>query len=149
KDVNDRHGHTRGDEVLQGVADVITASLRASDTAYRYGGEELAVLLRESDLSAGLTLAERLRERLRATFDGTDVPVTASFGVAGVPPGTALPAQRVAAADAALYRAKAEGRDCVRQAEVEPPAPVDPSADGSPQRSATSPRVRTAARRHA
>jgi diguanylate cyclase (GGDEF)-like protein len=149
KDVNDRHGHTRGDEVLQGVADVITASLRASDTAYRYGGEELAVLLRESDLSAGLTLAERLRERIRATFAGTDVPVTASFGVAEVAPGTALPAQLVAAADAALYRAKAEGRDCVRQAEVEPPAPVDPSAVGSTQRSATSPRVRTAARRHA
>lgn len=113
KTVNDRFGHARGDEVLQGVADVITASLRASDTAYRYGGEELAVILRESDLAAGMALAERLRRRIVDTFTDGDVPVTASFGVAEVGEGTALPAQLVAAADAALYRAKADGRDRV------------------------------------
>jgi diguanylate cyclase (GGDEF)-like protein len=113
KDVNDQHGHARGDEVLQGVADVITGTLRASDTAYRYGGEELAVVLRESDLTAAATLAERLRERIRTTFAEGDVAVTASFGIAEVGEGTGLPAQLVAAADAALYRAKAEGRDRV------------------------------------
>ena len=53
KRVNDEHGHARGDEVLQAVADVLTAALRASDTAYRYGGEELAIILRESDLTRG------------------------------------------------------------------------------------------------
>ncbi|HET8614613.1 MAG TPA: diguanylate cyclase [Actinomycetales bacterium] len=120
KRVNDLHGHARGDEVLQGVADVITSTLRASDTAYRYGGEELAVVLRESDLAAGRVLAERLRERIRATFAESDLTVTASFGVAEVREGTALPAQLVAAADAALYRAKAAGRDrvCVDGAET-------------------------------
>jgi diguanylate cyclase (GGDEF)-like protein len=120
KDVNDSFGHARGDEVLQGVADVITTSLRASDTAYRYGGEELAVILRESDLAAGVTLAERLRQRIVATFADADVPVTASFGVAEVGEGTGLPAQLVAAADAALYRAKAEGRDRVCTASGSP-----------------------------
>jgi diguanylate cyclase (GGDEF)-like protein len=119
KKVNDEHGHARGDEVLQGVADVITSTLRASDTAYRYGGEELAVLLRESDLSSGMVLAERLRERIRTTFEHGDVAVTASFGVAEVAEGTALPAQLVAAADVALYRAKAQGRDRVCAAAVD------------------------------
>jgi diguanylate cyclase (GGDEF)-like protein len=122
KTVNDRFGHARGDEVLQGVADVITASLRASDTAYRYGGEELAVILRESDLAAGMALAERLRRRIVDTFTDGDIPVTASFGVAEVAEGTALPAQLLAAADAALYRAKADGRNrvCSHQAETAP-----------------------------
>jgi diguanylate cyclase (GGDEF)-like protein len=122
KSVNDRFGHARGDEVLQGVADVITASLRASDTAYRYGGEELAVILRESDLAAGMALAGRLRRRIVDTFCGGGVPVTASFGVAEVGEGTALPAQLVAAADAALYRAKADGRDrvCAHVADAAP-----------------------------
>jgi diguanylate cyclase (GGDEF)-like protein len=120
KVVNDLHGHARGDEVLQGVADVISATLRASDTAYRYGGEELAVVLRESDLAAGMALAERLRERIRTTFAEGDVAVTASFGVAEVAAGTALPAQLVAAADAALYQAKTRGRDrvCAAPGEV-------------------------------
>jgi len=124
KVVNDLHGHARGDEVLQGVADVITATLRASDTAYRYGGEELAVVLRESDLAAGVALAERLRERIRTTFAEGDVAVTASFGVAEVAEGTALPAQLVAAADGALYQAKTLGRDrvCAADGEVVGPA---------------------------
>jgi diguanylate cyclase (GGDEF)-like protein len=113
KAVNDLHGHARGDEVLQGVADVVSTSLRASDTAYRYGGEELAVVLRESDLSAGLVRAERLRERITSTFADSDVKVSASFGVAEVGEGTSSPAQLVAAADTQLYRAKAGGRDRV------------------------------------
>ncbi|GAB3593674.1 hypothetical protein GCM10027446_16320 [Angustibacter peucedani] len=114
KRVNDEFGHGRGDEVLQGVADVIRATLRASDTAYRYGGEELAIILRESDAGAALLVADRLRERIETVFDVPGEPcVTASFGVAGLGPGTALPSALVAAADAALYRAKHEGRNRV------------------------------------
>ncbi len=114
KRINDEHGHARGDEVLQGVADVIRATLRASDTAYRYGGEELAVILRESDAASALLVADRLRERIETVFGVPgEIGVTASFGVAGLGPGTALPATLVAAADAALYRAKREGRNRV------------------------------------
>lgn len=114
KRINDEHGHARGDEVLQGVADVIRATLRASDTAYRYGGEELAIILRESDASSALLVADRLRERIETVFAGWGTPgVTASFGVAGLGPSTALPTTLVAAADAALYRAKRAGRNRV------------------------------------
>jgi diguanylate cyclase (GGDEF)-like protein len=114
KRVNDEYGHARGDEVLQGVADVLTANLRASDTAYRYGGEELAIILRESDLSSALEVAERLRARIESVFgvEG-EVPVTASFGVAELGPQTSMPASLVAAADAALYAAKRAGRNRV------------------------------------
>ena len=121
KQINDVHGHTRGDEVLQTVADVIRQALRASDTAYRYGGEELAIIVRESDLRGALLLADRLRERISAVFGAPgEVGVTASFGVAELGPGTALPAALVAAADAALYRAKRDGRNRVCAHEPEP-----------------------------
>ncbi|WP_426566572.1 diguanylate cyclase [Angustibacter sp. McL0619] len=114
KRVNDRYGHARGDEVLQAVADVLGANLRASDTAYRYGGEELAVILRESNLASALEVAERLRARIESVFavEG-EIPVTASFDVAELGPQTSMPASLVAAADAALYAAKHEGRNRV------------------------------------
>ncbi|GAA4352702.1 diguanylate cyclase [Angustibacter luteus] len=115
KRVNDEHGHARGDQVLQAVADVLTAALRASDTAYRYGGEELAIILRESDLSAAIEVAERLRERIETVFSAPgEVAVTASFGVAELGPRTAMPSAIVAAADEALYEAKRGGRNQVR-----------------------------------
>jgi diguanylate cyclase (GGDEF)-like protein len=123
KQINDALGHTRGDEVLQTVADVISGGLRASDTAYRYGGEELAIIVRESDLHGALLLADRLRERVASVFAAAgEVAVTASFGVAALGPGTGLPAALVAAADAALYRAKREGRNRVCAHEPEPVA---------------------------
>ncbi|WP_460447193.1 diguanylate cyclase [Angustibacter aerolatus] len=123
KQVNDVHGHTRGDEVLQTVADLIVAELRASDTAYRYGGEELAVILRESDLAAAQLVAERLRARIETVFAAPgEVGVTASLGIAEIGPATAMPSALVAAADAALYRAKREGRNAVRSADPAAPA---------------------------
>jgi diguanylate cyclase (GGDEF)-like protein len=82
--LNDRYGHPLGDAALRAAAAAITAGLRISDTAYRYGGEEFAVLLRETDLAAGIGLAERLRAGVAAVHvPGSDVIVTASLGVAG------------------------------------------------------------------
>jgi diguanylate cyclase (GGDEF)-like protein len=114
KQVNDQYGHARGDEVLQSVAGVLSSNLRASDTAYRYGGEELAIILRESNLTSAAEAAERLRVCLEKAFgvEG-EVAVTASFGVAELGPQTSMPASLVAAADAALYAAKREGRNRV------------------------------------
>ncbi len=114
KAVNDTHGHARGDEVLQQVATVIEEALRTTDTAYRYGGEELAVIVRESDLAAAHVLAERLRDRIEHAFcELGETPVTASIGVASMPQHGATPQTLVAAADAAMYRAKADGRNRV------------------------------------
>jgi diguanylate cyclase (GGDEF)-like protein len=116
KTVNDTYGHALGDAVLREVAAVLRDLMRAGDTAYRYGGEEFAVLARETDVAGGRVVAERIRraieERYAVAMNG-DVAVTISVGLAAVPPDTE-PADLVAAADGALYEAKRAGRNRVR-----------------------------------
>jgi diguanylate cyclase (GGDEF)-like protein len=106
KRINDTYGHTRGDEILQQLAEVVRQAVRTTDSVYRYGGEEFAVLLRETDDREAVPLAERLRARIESHFSarGAVAPVTASFGVALVPPEKPDPAAIVACADSALYR---------------------------------------------
>ncbi|MEP7203621.1 MAG: diguanylate cyclase [Ilumatobacteraceae bacterium] len=115
KNLNDRWGHQRGDEVLQEIARVLAETLRGSDTVYRYGGEELAVLARETTHAEGALLAERLRARIEKHFpEGPDAdPVTASFGVSTWHEGMDTHRDLVSAADSALYQAKADGRNRV------------------------------------
>lgn len=117
KRLNDLYGHPLGDTALRATAVAITAGLRAGDTAYRYGGEEFAVLLRETGLAAGAASAERLRADIAAvTVPGSDVRVTASIGVAERTAAMTHPVDLVAAADAALYAAKRSGRNRVAAA---------------------------------
>jgi diguanylate cyclase (GGDEF)-like protein len=112
KRVNDTYGHARGDEILQGVAEIITSTLRSTDSGYRFGGEELVVLARESDAMAAMTLAERIRASIERRFGGEgEGGVTASLGVALVPDHAASPKALLKAADAALYVSKREGRN--------------------------------------
>lgn len=112
KRYNDRFGHRRGDEVLEQVGRILRGGIRASDSAYRYGGEEFGLLLRDTTLDAATALCERLRQRVAEHF--ADGPlITASFGVAVFEPGMQTPADLVEHADRALYRAKSEGRDRV------------------------------------
>jgi diguanylate cyclase (GGDEF)-like protein len=115
KRVNDNNGHTRGDEILQQLAEVVRQEVRTTDSVYRYGGEEFVVLARETDHRDAGELAERLRARIEAHFSarGAVAPVTASFGIALVPPEDPDPARVVASADAALYRSKEGGRNRV------------------------------------
>jgi len=114
KRLNDAHGHAKGDEVLQGVAETITGVLRSTDSAYRYGGEELVVLARESDVAGAMGLAERIRSAIERRYAGAvEGNVTASLGVAGIPENAVSAKALVAAADGALYTAKAEGRNRV------------------------------------
>jgi diguanylate cyclase (GGDEF)-like protein len=122
KQVNDRHGHQQGDEVLASVAAVLRDFSRDIDAPARYGGEELAVVLPQTDAEGAALLAERMREaveRLRVPSVGGGEPlrVTASFGVASVPESAADREDLVAAADAALYRAKRGGKNRVERAE--------------------------------
>ena len=114
KTLNDEHGHLFGDEVLRGAAEALGAALRTSDTAYRYGGEEFAVLLRETGLEDGQEVAERLRRAISdIAVPRHGVLVTASAGVAERVSTMAHHTELVARADAALYRAKHGGRDQV------------------------------------
>lgn len=127
KKVNDTHGHLTGDLVLAEVAAAIRATIREYDSAYRYGGEEMAVILPEAPLGAARALAERLRQAIEAkafpTAKGEVLRVTASFGVATFTEKDAAPEALVAAADEALYDAKHGGRNRVRAAGDPPVAP--------------------------
>lgn len=115
KQFNDTFGHQRGDEVLQELARLLTTTVRASDTVYRYGGEELSILLRETDEEAARELTERLRATIERHFaQRPGLPgVTASFGLAARGHGPTAPEALIRAADAALYDAKRAGRNQV------------------------------------
>jgi diguanylate cyclase (GGDEF)-like protein len=119
KAVNDEHGHPVGDAVLREFAGVLKETVRESDHAGRWGGEEFVLLLPGTDAEGGAQLAERVRtalhERTIIAPDGTPIRMTASFGVAAHPP-AADQDELVAAADTALYRAKREGKDRVEVA---------------------------------
>lgn len=118
KQVNDAFGHQTGDLALQGVADLLRASLRAADVSARFGGEEIVILLPDTNLARATAVAERLRSslaRMRFNTERGEVAITASFGV------TAIEAEQlsvsldalIARADEACYTAKETGRDRV------------------------------------
>jgi len=117
KRVNDARGHEAGDRLLREVAAMLRRGVRAEDVIARYGGEEFMVLLPETGLSEGVVLAERLRmafKELEVHHGGEPLgPLTLSVGVAARPESGTEVEELVQAADAALYRAKREGRDRV------------------------------------
>jgi diguanylate cyclase (GGDEF)-like protein len=114
KEFNDAQGHPKGDAALQEVAAVIAACVRGTDTAYRYGGEEFCVLLRETSALDAVTFAERVRQRIQQRFASGATPgLTASFGVAEFSPAAPMPRALVEAADAAMYESKRAGRNRV------------------------------------
>ncbi len=121
KHVNDTYGHQQGDEVLAHVAWVLRDVSRELDTVARYGGEELAVVLPQTDAEGAALLAERMRESIEALYipqvggSGT-LSVTASFGVASLPESALDRSELIAAADAALYAAKGGGKNRVARA---------------------------------
>jgi diguanylate cyclase (GGDEF)-like protein len=117
KEVNDAHGHAVGDEVLRVVAEVLRETLRESDVAGRWGGEEFLLLLPGADEEGAAQLAERVRVALaaRSIPSVPGLRVTASFGVAEYA-GETNTEQLLEAADGALYRAKRAGKDRVERA---------------------------------
>ena len=114
KQINDRYGHQTGDEVLREAAAVIRARVRETDLPARIGGEEFAVVLSGTDVAGAAALAENLRVDLSTLVHAGrgGAAVTASFGVAELPEGGGLE-ELIGAADRALYRAKARGRNRV------------------------------------
>jgi len=119
KKFNDSWGHEAGDRVLQHVAELLRASVRDVDLPARLGGEEFVVLLPETGLRQADEAAERIRRSLEARavlWNGHPLRVTASLGVSACPDCTLVPAEVLAQADAALYRAKDAGRNQVLSA---------------------------------
>jgi len=112
KQVNDQLGHAAGDAVLQDVAYTMRAVLRAGDSIYRIGGEEILVVLPGASEKDAVAIAERLRQAVRKRRP-VGVGVTISIGAAVTKPDTVNTDDLVARADAALYSAKANGRDAV------------------------------------
>lgn len=114
KSINDQHGHHFGDHVLRSVASALSESLRVTDSAYRYGGEEFAVIARETDLKGVLPVATRLRNDVqRQAKQVTSIDVTLSIGVASSPEVGHGTESLISRADAGLYKAKELGRDRV------------------------------------
>ncbi|HTA90045.1 MAG TPA: diguanylate cyclase [Polyangiaceae bacterium] len=118
KYVNDTYGHPMGDEVLRNVAKIVSAGVRVTDSAARYGGEEIAIVFTQTTAQGVMEVTERLRSQLEKfvhEYEGHTVRRTASFGVGlvdgrGVP---LTPLELVERADRALYRAKHNGRNQV------------------------------------
>jgi diguanylate cyclase (GGDEF)-like protein len=120
KEINDRHGHPVGDQVLATVGAVLRGVLRSGDFGARNGGEEFAIVLPDTDVSTGIQIAERVRVAISGiTLPGVDVSVTASLGVAGYPDHASTLERLERLADAALYVAKRSGRN---RAELADPA---------------------------
>lgn len=121
KSINDRYGHAAGDQVLQEVAQLLRAEVRAGDIICRWGGEEMLVVLADCGREQALQRAEGLRraiERLYANGQRAVEGVTASVGVACFPGDGATLAAMASVADEAMYRAKREGRNRVAGVEL-------------------------------
>jgi diguanylate cyclase (GGDEF)-like protein len=117
KGVNDRHGHLCGDAVLAAVGAMMLETLRGSDLKCRYGGEEFLVLLPETPLEGAKRVADTLCRELAEmpiVWKGQTISITASLGVAVAYPKEIDGSALIGRADAALYRAKDQGRNCVR-----------------------------------
>ena len=132
KKYNDEFGHQRGDEILRQMGQILKESIRSADTAYRYGGEEFAVILRQVDPAALSIVVERLRANVEKGFAATGSSVTASFGVALSPVCGNEVEVIIKAADTALYQSKENGRNRATLADSRPSA-----ATGSPIKAQT------------
>ena len=117
KEVNDRHGHLCGDAVLGAIGKRMREVLRGSDLKCRYGADEFLVLLPETPLHGARRVAETLRREIAErpiSWSGEALTIAASFGLAQTLPGEVNVSAVITRADLALYRAKDDGRNCVR-----------------------------------
>jgi diguanylate cyclase (GGDEF)-like protein len=126
KEINDRHGHARGDEALRFVADCMRKAVRASDTVGRLGGDEFMWILPDTDSGAAVKAVERARELIAGGGSGTDVATT-SAGICDTS-STSDPAELVRRADVALYASKASGRNQVTLYDAEVAQALDVEA---------------------
>lgn len=129
KFINDRYGHSAGDNILKQVAKLFTSVLRAGDSLYRWGGEEFVIILRDTDAATLAVIAERLRAQTEQHSFGLKRPVTISVGLATYETGETHESF-FKRADAAMLRAKRNGRNRVEIA----PSPSAQMTSGMQQR---------------
>ena len=111
---NDRYGHQKGDDVLATVAQTLMNNARGSDTAARYGGEEMVLILENTTLAEAGTIAERIRANVQQDAqEKANVELTISLGVASLSASQDTSKKLIRAADNALYQAKEDGRNQV------------------------------------
>ena len=144
KQINDRFGHLCGDTVLTQIGKRMHEVLRSSDLKSRYGGEEFLAVLPSTSLHGAGCVGETLRRAIESTpiqWGNESLTVTASIGVTQAEPGELDIEAIIARADAALYRAKQQGRNCVRLEPDNPPPPPQEGrkADGDPDGDLDSP----------
>ncbi|MDP2931119.1 MAG: diguanylate cyclase, partial [Chloroflexota bacterium] len=109
KSFNDTYGHLAGDKFLKQIGTVLKSSIRSADQAFRYGGDEFAILLPQTALNTAEQVAERVRQRVAARGKAGEIPVTTSLGLASWPADGVGANELLTAADAALYQAKRSG----------------------------------------
>ncbi len=146
KEVNDRLGHLQGDHVLQIAATTLRTTLRASDFAFRIGGDEFALLLPETDAEQAITLCRRVRAEYENQLRPLkmEISVTLDFGVAVHPQDGDQKATLLSVADERLYALKHANRIPLRTAPLEPPPPREPSVAPQPREAAAAPPPRVA-----
>ena len=125
KEVNDRHGHMRGDDVLKIAATTLRTTLRASDFAFRIGGDEFALLLPQTDPEQAVTLCRRVRSQYEAELLplNLNIAVTLDFGAAVYPQDGDQRSELLGTADERLYALKAANRPSQRVVPIEPEPP--------------------------
>jgi diguanylate cyclase (GGDEF)-like protein len=136
KEVNDRHGHLQGDQVLQLAATTLRKTMRASDFAFRIGGDEFALLLPQTDPEQAITLCRRIRTQYETDIRPLkmDIGVTLDFGVAVQPHDGETKSALMNLADQRLYQLKNSGRPGARVIPLETPAPREVSTVAPTQR---------------
>jgi diguanylate cyclase (GGDEF)-like protein len=116
--VNDTHGHPAGDAALRMLTAVLLATCRGSDIIGRYGGDEFMIILPDTDVEAGMRIAERIEAEVAGREldldDGKSIPLRCSIGLASIPQDGGTPSEIIAKADAALYQSKRQGRPMAR-----------------------------------
>jgi diguanylate cyclase (GGDEF)-like protein len=127
---NDIFGHRAGDDLLRQVAGLITSSIRASDQAFRYGGDEFAVLLPRTEINVAGQVAERVRQEIDRHMQLASISVAASIGFANCPTNGVTASDLVTMADAALYHAKYHGGNrCSAATDMQPASQAARSTD--------------------
>ena len=145
KEVNDRHGHPRGDEVLRAAANTLTKALRTSDSAFRIGGDEFALLLPQTDAAQALALSRRVESVFAESISPFQLTVSVSMdhGVATFPQDGDHADQLIRVADERLYRLKhanhGKGSEGASRAEA-PPAPVSAPESIAPEKQPSPPK---------
>lgn len=117
KAVNDQHGHLAGDRIIREVGHILRKSIRIADQAFRYGGDEFAILLPNTSVDSARKVAERIRKQISSTITSEDIHITVSIGLACWPANGKEVTDIISNADAALYQAKRSGGNRIRKAE--------------------------------